>query len=174
MHKPNQTKPHYTQTKPNQTALYTNQTKTNFPNKSQAQTNKSSNHNTMSTTTTTVATNDDNILHATLALMEAKKDLCSVQLRIRDTAMATSTARIALEQAMDNERQARFLLPLKRKAEECAIEDLHEAKAGRREAFKERVRAAGLRTTHISITPDELAHLDKTPTHSPTYPPTSP
>ena len=128
----------------------------------------------MSTTTTTVATDDDNILHATLALMEAKKDLCSAQLRIRDTAMATSTARIALEQAMDNERQARFLLPLKRKAEECAIEDLHEAKAARREAFKERVRAAGLRTTHIRLTRDELEALDTYSPHSPSYTPTSP
>ena len=132
----------------------------------------------MSTTTTTVATNDDNILHATLALMEAKKDLYSAQLRIRDSAMATSTARIALEQAMDNERQARFLLPLKRKVEECAIEDLYEAKAARREAFKERVRAAGLRTTFFpreNNTDDaNTSSGDSRRTHTPTYSPTSP
>ena len=130
------------------------------------------------TTTTTVATDDDNILHATLALMEAKKDLCSAQLRIRDTAMATSTARIALEQAMDNERQARFLLPLKRKAEECAIEDLYEAKTARREAFKERVRAAGLRTTFFprehSTDDANTSSGDSRRTHTPTYSPTSP
>ena len=141
----------------------------------------------MTTTTTTIAPYSD-VPNATLSLMGAKKSLYfaeraliivkdslrDAELRVNEASKNVGFAECALEQASEEELHTRLILPLKRKAEADADEALHEAKAARREAFKERVRAAGLRTTHIRLTRDELEALDTYSPHSPSYTPTSP
>ena len=108
------------------------------------------------------------------ALIIAKDSLRDAELRVNEASKNVGFAECALEQASEEELHTRLILPLKRKAEADAEEALHEAKAARREAFKERVRAAGLRTTHIRLTRDELEALDTYSPHSPSYTPTSP
>ncbi len=62
---------------------------------------------------------------------------------------ASGEAHKALEAAREEELQARLDQPKRHKAYLAAKEARHEALKVRRQAFKERVRAAGLKTRHF-------------------------
>ncbi len=77
---------------------------------------------------------------------------------------ATSEARKALEAAREEELQVRLDLPKRQKAYLAAKDTLCEALKVRCQAFKERVRAAGLQTRHFSsLSEKELSMLEDDP-----------